>query len=197
MRILVVYSHPCEESFNAAICKTVVDTLTAAGHEVRLTDLYAEGFDPVLSTEERRAYLLPGKDNAPIADHIADIKWCQAMIFVYPTWWYGQPAMLKGWLERVWVPYGTFDLPTQDHGLQSRMQHISHIGIVTTCGAPWWLNKLVGEPGRKTLLRGIKHLCKRGCKTLYMAHYKMDLSTPQSRKAYLARVEHKVAAFVR
>jgi NAD(P)H dehydrogenase (quinone) len=196
MRVLVVFSHPCKESFNAAICKTAVKCLEENGHDVRLTDLYAVGFDPVMSAEERRTYHSPGKNTAPIAGHLADINWCQALIFVYPTWWYGLPAMLKGWLERVWVPHETFEMPTKDHGIQSKMQHISHIAVVTTCGAPWWLHKLVGEPGRKTLLRGIRYLCKPGCKTLFLAHYKMDTSTKASREKFLSKIGPKLLAFL-
>ena len=197
MRVLVVYSHPCEESFNAAICKTVVDTLTAAGHEVRLTDLYAEGFDPVLSTEERRAYLLPGKDNAPIAKHIADIKWCQAMIFVYPTWWYGLPAMLKGWLDRALVPGVAFLMPCADHpDIRPGLGHITRLGVFTTCGASWWLTRIVGAPGKRTLLRGLRFICAKRCKTAFAAHYLMDSSTPESRAAHLAKVSRKMDRFV-
>lgn len=196
MRILVVYSHPCEESFNAAICKTVLESLDTGKHEVRLTDLYAIGFDPVMSAEERRKYHTPDLNREPIADQLEDIKWAEALIFVYPTWWFGLPAMLKGWLERVWVPHETFEMPTETHGLRSKMDHITRIGVITTCGAPWWLHKFVGEPGRRTLLRGLKHVCSSGCKTLYLAHYKMDTSSQESREKFLKKVAARVASFM-
>jgi putative NADPH-quinone reductase len=197
MRVLVVYCHPCEESFNAALCNTVVGTLKENGHDVRLTDLYAKGFDPVMSAEERRGYHTPLENTVPVADDLTDIKWCEAIMFVYPTWWFGLPAMLKGWLERVWVPHETFIMPSESQRMQPNMQNISHIVVVTTCGASWWVSKLVGEPGRKTIMRGIRLLAKPGCKTRYMAHYKMDSSTPESRERYLAKVKDKVASFLR
>ena len=56
MRVLVVYCHPVPESFCGVVRDTAVETLTARGWDVRLTDLYAEGFDPVLSADERRNY---------------------------------------------------------------------------------------------------------------------------------------------
>lgn len=56
MRLLVIHAHPLPESFNSALCKVAVDTARAQGHEVRLIDLYAEGFNPVMSAAERRAY---------------------------------------------------------------------------------------------------------------------------------------------
>jgi NAD(P)H dehydrogenase (quinone) len=197
MRVLVVFCHPCEESFNAALCKAVVETLQVGGHDIRLTDLYAKGFDPVMSAQERRGYHTPQANTVPVADDLADIKWCEAIVFVYPTWWFGLPAMLKGWLERVWVPHETFIMPTDTTGLQPNMQNISHIAIVTTCGASWWVSKLVGEPGRKTIMRGIKLLAKPGCKTRYLAHYKMDSSTLDSRKNYIETVKEKIAAFLK
>ncbi|WP_298819004.1 NAD(P)H-dependent oxidoreductase [uncultured Roseibium sp.] len=197
MRVLVVYCHPCEESFNAALCKTVISALEEDSHDVRLTDLYAREFDPVMSAQERRGYHTPQSNTVPIAQDLADIKWCEAIVFIYPTWWFGLPAMLKGWLERVWVPHETFIMPTATEDLRPNMQNISRIGIVTTCGASWFVSKFVGEPGRKTIMRGIKLLAKPRCKTRYLAHYKMDSSTQESRQNYLAKARKEMAAFLR
>ena len=147
MRALVIYCHPCPESFNAAVKDAVVETLEQAGHEVRLIDLYADGFDPVMSAEERRGYHDEGDNVLPVAGHVDAINWCEMLIFVYPTWWFGLPAMLKGWLDRVWVPHVTFAMPTETTGMEPKMQHIRKIGVVTTCGATWLVSKLMGEPG--------------------------------------------------
>lgn len=196
MRVLLVFCHPCEESYNAALCREVAGTLRENGHEVRLLDLYKRGFNPVMSAKERRGYHTPQENTVPVAEDLADIKWCEALLFVYPTWWFGPPAMLKGWLERVWVPHETFIMPTAEQGMLPNMQHIRRIGVVTTCGASWLVSKLVGEPGRKIILRGIRLLAHPRCKTLYLAHFKMDSSTASSRARYLARVKRKVSAFL-
>jgi NAD(P)H dehydrogenase (quinone) len=195
MRTLVVYCHPCPESFNAAVKDTVVETLQQGGHDVRLIDLYADGFDPVMSADERRGYHDEGENVLPVAEHVAAINWCEMLVFVYPTWWFGLPAMLKGWLDRVWVPHVTFAMPTETDGMKPKMQHIKKIGVVTTCGATWLISKLMGEPGRKTLLRGMKALCAPGCKSMYLAHYQMDTSTPDSRARYLAKVRQRIGVF--
>ncbi len=193
MRALVVCAHPVPESFGAALRDTVTETLRASGHEVRLVDLNAIGFNPVMDAEERRRYHDPGVNELPVADQIAHIKWCEMLVFVYPTWWFGLPAILKGWLDRVWVPHVTSLMPTESQGIRPNMQHIRRIAVVTTCGATWWLSKWVGEPGRRTLLRGIRPLCHPLCRTSYMAHYMMDSSTPESRARYLAKVRQKIA----
>ena len=194
MKVLVVYCHPVPESFGAALRDAAVETLRGAGHDLRLIDLYAENFNPVMCCEERRSY----NDRAPLdpalLPHIEAIRWAEAILFVYPTWWYGLPAMLKGWLDRVWATDIAFSL-SPSGGIVPKMTHIRKIGIVTTCGAPWWLSHLIGHPGRKTILRGIRALCGRHCRTMFMAHYRMDASTPQSRAAYLARVRKKLARF--
>ena len=74
MRALVVYAQPCPESFTAAIRDRALASLAAAGHETRLVDLYAEEFDPVLSPDERRAYYVPGANEAGREDHHAALS---------------------------------------------------------------------------------------------------------------------------
>ncbi|TWI82348.1 flavodoxin-like protein [Roseibium hamelinense] len=125
MNVLVVYCHPCPESFNATIRDIVLETLRSSGHSVRLLDLYEMGFDPVMNAKERRSYHDSDKNTEPVRLHVEAIKWCDGLVFVYPTWWFGLPAMLKGWLDRVWVPHATFEMPTATAAIQSKMQHIN------------------------------------------------------------------------
>ena len=103
--------------------------------------------------------------------------------------------MLKGWLDRVWATDVAFELPADGGRIVSLMTHIRRIGVVTTCGAPWWWSVPHRPAGRKTILRGIRALCARRCRTLFLAHYDMDASTPESRAAFLAKVRRKLARF--
>jgi len=194
MRVLVIYCHPVPDSFCAALRDAVLDALGEAGHETRLLDLYAIGFDPVMGCAERRAYNEPGNPH-PMPEQAEHLKWAEAMVFVYPTWWYGLPAMLKGWLDRVWTPEITFDIPTGPGPIRPKMTHVRKLGIVTTCGAPRWWTHVVGHPGRRTLARGMRALFHKRCRTVFMAHYLMDVSTLASRAAFLSRVRRKMAAF--
>ena len=189
MRVLLVYCHPCEESFNRAVRDTAMRALAESGHEVELLDLYAIGFEPAMSPNERRCYHQPEANEVPISEHLALLKWAEALVFVYPTWWFGLPAMLKGWCDRVFVPHATFVMPDEKHPLGPLLTNIRRITVFTTCGATWWLSKYVGEPGRRTILRGLRWLCHPKCKTSYLAHYKMDTSTPASRARFLNRVD--------
>jgi NAD(P)H dehydrogenase (quinone) len=194
MRFLVVYSHPVPESFCAAVRDVTVETLRAKGNEVRLVDLHAEGFDPVMPAGERRTYNERAPNDPALAAHIDHLRWAEAILLVYPTWWYGLPAMLKGWFDRVWAKDVTFDLDERGR-IVPLMTNIKKLGIVTTCGAPYWWSFVIGQPGRKTVLRGIRANCGWRCKTMYLAHYLMDSSTPGTRAAFLKKVQRRVAAF--
>lgn len=194
MRCLVVYCHPVPESFCAAVRDTVVTTLEKNGHEVDLLDLYAEGFNPVMPADERRGYNEMKREDHPFPDHAERLEKAEALLFVYPTWWYGLPAMLKGWLDRVWTPEVTFHIPDGPGPIQPLMTHIKLLGVITTCGAPRWWSYLVGHPGKRTILRGMRALCAKNCRRIFTAHYLMDKSTPESRATYLKKVEKRLSS---
>ena len=83
----------------------MADGFRTAGHHVITHDLYAEGFVAAMSDAERHAYHGDHPVMDPlVAEHIADITAAHTLIYVYPTWWSGLPAILKGWFERVMVP---------------------------------------------------------------------------------------------
>jgi putative NADPH-quinone reductase len=197
MRALVIYCHPRRGSFTQAVRDVVVGKLEAAGADVRLRDLYAEGFDPVLSAPEHEGYEIEPANRAPVESHVADLQWCDTLIFVYPTWWYGLPAMIKGWLDRVMLPGVAFLMPNAEHkDIRPGLTHITRLGVFTTCGASWWLTRMIGAPGRRTLLRGVRLLCAKGCRTAFAAHYLMDSSTDASRARHLAKVAAKMDGLI-
>jgi putative NADPH-quinone reductase len=193
MRALVIYCHPRRGSFTEAVRDVILGKLEAAGAEVRLRDLYAEGFDPVLSAPEHEGYEVEPGNRLPVESHVADLEWCDTLIFVYPTWWYGLPAMIKGWLDRVMLPGVAFLMPdAQNANIRPGLTHVTRLGVFTTCGASWWLTRMIGAPGRRTLLRGVRLLCAKGCRTTFAAHYLMDSSTDASRARHLEKVAAKM-----
>jgi len=197
MRALVVYCHPDPESFNAAICDLVCARLTEAGAELRVLDLYARGFDGTLSKSEWRGYLDSPANRGPVEQDAAALEWCDTLIFIYPTWWYGLPAILKGWLDRVMLPDVAFMMPDGvNKTIRPGLTHIKRLAVFTTCGASRWLTFFVGAPGKRTLLRGVRLLCARRCRTAFAAHYLMDSSTPESRTAHLRHVRHALDRLV-
>ena len=193
MRLLVIHAHPVPESFNGALCKVAVDTARAQGHEVQLIGLYAEGFNPVMSAEERRAYQDDGPPPPDVAPHIAALQWAEGLIFVYPTWWYAQPAMLKGWMDRVWRPGVTFTVPSPGAPMRPALTNVRLIGVITTFGAPWWLWTFVmGAPGRRMILRGLCLCTAKRTKTFWLGLHEMDTCDAPRRNAFVARVAARI-----
>ena len=193
MRALVVYCHPSPHSFNAAVRDLVLAKLSRAEAEVRVHDLYVKGFSPVLTRAEWEGYLTCPTNCAPVSREVEDVRWCDTLIFVYPTWWYGLPAMLKGWLDRVLLPDVAFHMPDAQHRtIRPGLRHITRLGIFTTCGASWLMTQIIGAPGKRTLSRGVGLLCKPGKRTAFAAHYLMDSSTPDSRARHLDRVARQM-----
>ena len=137
MRVLVVYAHPLSDSFAAALRDTVVQRLHAAGHEVDHCDLYAESFDPVLTPAERRAYNTSHPDLSAVDTHVARLRAAEALVLCFPTWWYGMPAILKGWFDRVWASGVAFTLPEGGGAIRPALHNIKKFAVVTTYGSPW------------------------------------------------------------
>jgi NAD(P)H dehydrogenase (quinone) len=100
MKHLIVYAHPNPESFNHAILATVSNTLKNNGHEVVVRDLYALDFHPVLKPEDTAA-MKAGQTPADIKMEQEYIAQADAITFIYPIWWTGLPAILKGYVDRV------------------------------------------------------------------------------------------------
>ncbi|MGZ2257346.1 NAD(P)H-dependent oxidoreductase [Roseobacter sp. A03A-229] len=197
MRALIVHCHPKETSFTAAVRETVLERLRFAGAEIRVIDLYRRNFAPVLSGEELDIYEDTPANRVPVAQDVEDVLWCDALIFVYPTWWYGLPAMLKGWLDRVLLPDVAFLMPDgENDNIRPGLTHITRLGVFTTCGASWGLTQMIGAPGKRTILRGVRAICAPRCKTAFAAHYLMDSSTEASRRAHLQKVARKMDKFI-
>jgi len=195
MRILLVYTHPVAESFTAAVRDAALTGLGAAGHEVYVIDLYADDFDPRLSRQGRLEYHNPSLNTRSVEAYVARIKWAEGLVFVFPTWNQGFPAMLKGWFDRVWLPETSFHLqPGQTPQVAPLLTNVKLMVGITTGGAPRWLTWLAGHTARRMLLRGMRTQCHRRCRTLWLAHYRIDSSTPQSRARFLDRVRKRMEA---
>jgi putative NADPH-quinone reductase len=192
MRTLVVYCHPNPDSLVAAARDRAIAGLERAGHEVRICDLYAEGFDPVMSADERRTHTEPGV--APELQRYADdLRWAEALVLVYPTWWSGQPAMLKGWIDRVWVAGVAWDLPEGANRLRPGLQNVRRIVTVTTHGSSKFINAVEGESGKRTMTRAIRTMCSRRTRTTWCAIYGLDTTDADARHRWLDRVERTLA----
>jgi putative NADPH-quinone reductase len=193
MRVLVVFAHPMDDSFASALRNAVVETLRTGGHEVDLCDLYREAFDPVLSEHERRSYRDTSSNLGRVSDHVARLRQAAGIVFVFPSWWYGMPAILKGYFDRVWLPGVAFEFGPQ--AIRPLLTNIRLFGVVTTTGAPGWFTRFyMGNPSRKVLMRGLARLMVApGAERIWLALYGMENATATARTDFIQRVKARLA----
>ena len=191
MRILVVFCHPSAESYCAALLDAARRGLLAAGHDLRVRDLYREGFDPVLSEEEWTSYLVQPDENARRhAEHVADLRWAEGLIVIYPTWYFGPPAMLKGWLEKVWLPGVSFEIaPGRFRRARPLLCNIRLFVGITTSGSPWWWMRLIRDPGRSLWIRALRPMFAPRCRLIWRQLHDMNHRSQADREAFLEGVE--------
>ena len=124
MNVLVLYAHPNPNSFNALLNKKLVSILNANGHEVKLVDLYQLKFNAVASWDDfnlpksslsQQYFVAQGEalEQNAMAKYIIDqqdqISWADHLLFQFPLWWFGPPAILKGWFDRVFAKGFAYD----------------------------------------------------------------------------------------
>jgi len=193
-RALVVVAHPCADSFCHAAAAAAERGLAAAGHDVDRLDLYEVGFRAAMSVDERRAY----ESDQPIldpqvAEHVTLLRAAETLVFVYPTWWSGLPAILKGWLERTMVPGVGFTFDERTGRVRPGLRHVRHIVGVSTWGSPRPFALLINDNGRRVLSRALRMSCGWRARPRWMALYRMDTATDEERTAFLRRVEDRLA----
>ncbi|MCB1823075.1 MAG: NAD(P)H-dependent oxidoreductase, partial [Candidatus Competibacteraceae bacterium] len=120
MNILLVYAHPNPRSFNRALLETIDAELRERGHATCIRDLYQMRFRSVLDGED---LIRNWRGDLPddIRQEQEAIRWAQGLVFIYPIWWFGPPAILKGWIDRVFVRKFAFDFT--ESGMQGLLTH--------------------------------------------------------------------------
>jgi putative NADPH-quinone reductase len=190
MNVLVLYAHPVETSFHAALHRLIVERLTAAGHSVDDCDLYAEDFDPRMSRAERLAYHDGRTPGGEVGRYVDRLRRAEALVLAYPVWNYGYPAILKGFFDRVFLPGVSFTMI--DGEAVPSLHNIRKVAAITTYGGSRLRAFLMSDPPRKLVNRVLRATVKPGAKVSYLAHYSMNLSTEESRKSFMTKVAAKM-----
>jgi putative NADPH-quinone reductase len=195
VNVLVVHAHPDPASFNHTLFETAVTALRAGGHTVETIDLYAEGFSAVMTAAERKAYHSPAPILDPqVARHAQLVRWANALVFVYPTWWAGLPAILKGWLDRVLVAGVAFDFHPRTHKVRPALRNARLILGISTYGSPRWFGFAMADAGRRTLLRALWLCCPRRTRRRWIAMHGIDGTSEAERTAFLHKVDRELRA---
>ncbi len=191
MKISIILAHPNVGSFNHAIAEAAGSALVGSGHEVSFHDLYQEGFDPILPSEE-----IPkdGDVDPPIQKHCDEIASVDGIIIVHPNWWGMPPAILKGWIDRVIRPGVAYEFLEGDsgEGVPQGLLRANKVVVFNTSNTfPERERQVFGDPLEALWKNCIFGLC--GVKEFYRTTYSVVVtSSPAQRKAWLEDVKETV-----
>jgi NAD(P)H dehydrogenase (quinone) len=188
LRIHVLFAHPSPTSFVGALHERVVATLRARGHEVDDLDLYAEGFNPVLTPETFRCYVDTKRNTAEVEDYVARLRAADALVLVYPVWFDGLPAILTGYFQRVFLP-GVATVIDENGLFHANLHNLRRLGAVAVYGESRGDVEAKGDPPRRFVRDNIGVLIHPEGRFDYVAHYDMNFTRAESREAFLREVE--------
>ena len=184
MRILIILGHPDPNSFNHAMASGVYNALRHDGHHVTLHDLYAEAFDPLLPVQE-----IPERGAIPavIQKHCEDLRSADGIVIIHPNWWGQPPAILKGWIDRVFRPGVAYRFEEGDggEGIPIGLLKAKAAVVLNTSNTPDEREqRAFGDPLDALWRRCIFDLC--GVRTFQRRMFSVIVtSTPQQRLEWL------------
>lgn len=194
MNVSVILAHPDNQSFNHAIARTAAAQLQNNGHNVTFHDLYAEQFDPLLSTPE-----IPTKAVLPpdVERHCDEISSADGIIIVHPNWWGQPPAILKGWIDRIMragFAYRFLD-GDQGEGIPVGLLKAQAAIVFNTSNTPTQReSEVFGDPLQLLWKNCIFDLC--GISTFYREMFTVIItSTYEQRQDWLRKVEEVVGQY--
>ena len=195
---LLVSAHPLADSLCHHLAGVAAAAFERHGWAVETLDLYAAGFDPVLTAVERQAYHRPDYDPGALAAEVAQLRRAEALVLVFPSWWFGLPAILKGWIDRVWAPGVAFDHAADGGAIRPRLDRLRTVLAVTSLGSPWWVDRLaVGRPVRRMLKTGMLAGAAPGARFAFTTLYGVDKATPADIERFARALDRRAAAVAR
>ena len=135
MKTVIVYAHPWDGSFNAAVLDHLRQGLLMGGHECEVIDLYKEKFNPVFSQKELALYNKGEFLDKKIWEYQIKIKECDLLFFVYPVWWGFMPAILKGFIDKVFLKKWAYDTGP-DGKVYGQLGFIKKCYVMTSMNTP-------------------------------------------------------------
>ncbi|WP_299375661.1 NAD(P)H-dependent oxidoreductase [uncultured Kiloniella sp.] len=172
MKCLVVITHPLEDSLCKHLAKEAIAHLKAKGYEITVKDLYAESFAPTLTPAERQSYFTEKFDSSVLEQDLKQLKETQSLVLIFPTWWFGFPAILKGWFDRVWAPGHAYDHADNNKAILPKLDNLVEMKVITTLGSPRWVDLLIlRQPVRRVLKTAILGTCAPKCRFQMLSLY--------------------------
>ena len=196
MKCLIVTTHPLNNSLCKLLGQHVENKLTEVGHEVIIEDLYAENFEPALTALERKSYYGDSYDSSNITEQVSRLQDAEALVLLFPTWWFGFPAMLKGWFDRVWGPGIAYDHASDFGPIKPRLDNLRKVLVVTTLGAPWWVDRLVmWQPVKRIMKLALLGACTKKSKLQFLSLYNSEKLNEKRIAAFKNKIEKAIATW--
>ncbi|MBD1858691.1 MULTISPECIES: NAD(P)H-dependent oxidoreductase [Leptolyngbya] len=194
MKCLVVIAHPLPDSLCYTMARSAIAALTAAGHEVEIEDLYQNSFSPVITSSERQSYFQPPFDATTVQPQVERLLAAEAVVLVFPTWWFSLPAILKGWFDRVWSPGLAFDHAPQPGGLlQPKLHNLQRALAITSLNSPWWVDYLLlWQPVKRVLKMAILGMCAPRCRFGMLTCYEAESLTQEKVERFCLQIQKTI-----
>jgi putative NADPH-quinone reductase len=187
LRILVVFAHPLEASFVAALHARVVEILRSRGHIVDDLDLYAEKFDPIMSGEGLLHYVDTSANTREVEVYVQRLRAAEALILVFPVWFDGLPAIMQGYFQRVFLP--GVSVRIDEAGLfHPNLHNIKRLAAVCAYGEDRVGVAAKKDPPQRFVRDNIRALIDPKGRFQYLALYNMDFNASSRRAAFMKRV---------
>ena len=170
-----------------------IQTLIRAGHEVQIEDLYQTGFSSALTAAERSSYYSPEFDSTAVQCQIDRLLSAEALILIFPTWWFGFPAILKGWFDRVWAPGIAYDHANDLGPIKPLLNRLKRALVITSLGSPRWVDWFVlRRPVKRVLKSAIFGACAPHCYFEMLSLYKAERLSVAQIESFCARIEKRL-----
>lgn len=181
MNTLIVYNHPYTGSFCRALLESAQKGFAAAGHTVDTVDLDADGFNPVMSAADLKAFVQKQAVDPQALDYIQRLKNADHLVLIFPIWWELMPAMMKGFIDKVIFPGGTYDNKASGMGMVSLLPRLKSVRIITTMNTPGIIYRLLfGNAIKGALVRGTFQ--KTGCKNVKWISFNQVKGSPEAKR---------------
>jgi NAD(P)H dehydrogenase (quinone) len=156
---LVVMAHPAVASLTRSVTEAVVEELAALGHTTQLADLAAEGFDPVFGAADHAAYALGEPKPEDVRKEQLRVDRADHLILVFPVYWWAMPALLKGWIDRVFVSGWAFE-EDADKGLVKKLSRLKvHLIALGGANSATYVKHGYGQAMQTQIDQGIFDFC--------------------------------------
>jgi len=136
-----------------------------------------------------RAGYYGGYDKSALENEIADLQWAESIILVFPTWWFGPPAILKGWFDRVWAPGIAYEHASDLGPIKPRLSSLRKVLAFTTLGSPWWVDYFIlRRPVRRVLKTAILAACAPRASFRLISFYRAERIEGSLAEKWMCRV---------